>query len=672
MPKKREINEYSTDPAAQEMLIRAEELGIGTAFTRADAMSPCNIGGAGMCCKQCGMGPCRLTKSGDVGVCGATLDTIQARNLTRAIAAGGAAHSDHGRDMAFLLKATANSEAEGYMIRDIAKLRMVASYYEIPVEGRPPQEVANDLADLYISQFGQQRGEVVPVRRAPKKRQQLWRDRNVIPRGVDREVVEALHRTHIGDDQDPEHILEHAIRTALADGWAGSMIATDISDILFGTPAPVLGQANLGVIKEDMVNVVVHGHEPSLSEMIVAASQSPDIIEYAKAAGANGIQLSGICCTANEILMRQGIPAAGNFLHQELSIMTGAVEAMVVDVQCIMQALVSLAENFHTKIITTSPKVKLKGATHIEFEEEKALSIAKEILKTAIDNFKNRDKSKTQIPNIKEDLIPGFSHEYINYMLGGSYRASFRPLNDAIMSGRIRGVAAIVGCNNPRSSQDYLHNVVTKELLKQDVLVVQTGCGAISSAKLGLMLGEAGLSEVGSGLREICETVGIPPVLHMGSCVDNTRILTVLTQMVEEGGLGDDIDQVPAVGLAPEWMSEKALAIATYCVASGAYVIFGGSSPVSGMPDRVSDSDLVLKYISEGWEKKYGGKLEFIPDPQEMIKKTLEHIDKKRAALGLPEYDPARFGRSGDAKMLELETLPLAEKRKAIYGLAAD
>ena len=485
MPKKREIKEYSTDPAAQQMLIRAEELGIGTAFTRADNMVPCNIGGAGMCCKQCGMGPCRLTKNGDVGVCGATLDTIQARNLTRAIAAGGAAHSDHGRDMAFLLKATANGEAEGYAIRDVAKLRMVASYYDIKVEGRSPEEIANDLADLYISQFGQQRGEVVPAKRAPKKRQQLWREQKVWPRGVDREVVEALHRTHIGDDQDPVHILNHAVRTALADGWAGSMIATDISDILFGTPAPILGQANLGVIKEDMVNIVVHGHEPSMSEMLVAASQSPDIIEYAKAAGANGVQLSGICCTANEILMRQGIPAAGNFLHQELSIMTGAVEAMVVDVQCIMQALVGLAENFHTKIITTSPKVKIKGATHIEFEEHKALTIAKEILKTAIDNFKNRDTAKTRIPQIKEDVIPGFSHEYINYMLGGSYRASFRPLNDAIISGRIRGVAAIVGCNNPRSSQDYLHNKVVKELLKQDVLVVQTGCGAIAAGKLG-------------------------------------------------------------------------------------------------------------------------------------------------------------------------------------------
>jgi carbon-monoxide dehydrogenase catalytic subunit len=370
--------------------------------------------------------------------------------------------------------------------------------------------------------------------------------------------------------------------------------------------------------------------------------------------------------------MRQGIPAAGNFLHQELSIMTGAVEAMVVDVQCIMQALVSLAENFHTKIITTSPKVQLKGATHIEFEEEKALTIAKDILKTAIDNFANRDKSKTQIPDNKESLIPGFSHEYINYMLGGSYRASFRPLNDAIMSGRIRGVAAVVGCNNPRSSQDYLHNKVTKELLKNDVLVVETGCGAIAAAKEGLLLGEAGLSEVGPGLREICETVGIPPVLHMGSCVDNTRILTVLTQMVEEGGLGDDIDQVPAVGLAPEWMSEKALSIGTYCVASGAYVIFGGTSPVSGMPDRVEDSDIVAKLISSGWENKFGGKLEFIPDPDKMVEATLAHIDAKRAALGLEEYDPTKYGRSGDAKMLELEELPFAEKREAIYGVAAD
>jgi carbon-monoxide dehydrogenase catalytic subunit len=413
--------------------------------------------------------------------------------------------------------------------------------------------------------------------------------------------------------------------------------------------------------------VIVHGHEPTLSEMIVAATQDPEIIAYAKAAGAKGVNLSGICCTANEILMRQGIPAAGNFLHQELAILTGSVEAMVVDVQCIMQALVNLASNFHTKIITTSPKVRIKGATHIEFDDHKALTIAKQILKTAIDNYKNR--GATEIPDVREDLVPGFSHEYINYMMGGNYRASFRPLNDAIMAGRIRGVAAVVGCNNPRSQQDILHTKVVRELLKQDVLVVQTGCGAIASAKLGLLLGEAGIDQVGAGLREVCEAIGIPPVLHMGSCVDNTRILTVLTQMAQEGGLGDDIDQIPAVGLAPEWMSEKALAIGAYCVASGAYVIFGGQSPVSGMSDRMQDSTQVTEIISSGWEKTYGGKLEFIPDPDEMIEKTLEHIDKKRAALGLPAYDPDRFGKSGDRRMLELEGLSLSERKSAIYGM---
>jgi carbon-monoxide dehydrogenase catalytic subunit len=667
---KRENTERTADPAAQEMLIRADELGLSTAFSRADDLVPCNIGAAGMCCKICGMGPCRLTKDGQTGICGATIDTMQARNFIRAVAAGSAAHSDHGRDMAFTLKAVANDETEGYIIRDVAKLRTVAAEYDIPIEKRSPKEIANDLADLYIAQFGQQKGEVAPLKRAPAKRQAIWEETKVVPRGIDREVVEALHRTHIGDDQDPEHILQHAVRTALADGWGGSLIATDISDILFGTPAPLLGQANLGVLKEDMVNVVVHGHEPTLSQMMVAASQDPEIIEYARAAGATGINLSGICCTANEILMRQGIPAAGNFLHQELAILTGAVEAMVVDVQCVMQALVQLATNFHTQIITTSPKVKIKGATHIQFDEHKALTVAKQILKTAIDNYQNR--GKTHIPQVREDLIPGFSHEYINYMLGGSYRASFRPLNDAVMSGRIRGVAAIVGCNNPRSKQDYMHTYVTQELLKQDVLVVETGCGAIASAKLGLLLGEAGLEKVGPGLREICETVGIPPVLHMGSCVDNSRILTVLTQIVEEGGLGDDIDQVPAVGLAPEWMSEKALSIGTYCVASGAYVIFGGSSPISGMPDRVADSDIVLHYLSEGWEELYGGKMEFIADPDEMIRRTLAHIDKKRAALGLPAYDPERFGASGDRRMLEVEALPLEERRAAIYGVAAD
>jgi carbon-monoxide dehydrogenase catalytic subunit len=424
-----------------------------------------------------------------------------------------------------------------------------------------------------------------------------------------------------------------------------------------------LSQANLGVLKDNEVNIIVHGHEPTLSEMIVAATADPELIEYAKTKGAEGINLAGICCTANETLMRQGVPPAGNFLNQELAILTGAVEAMVVDVQCIMQAIAPLSEKFHTEVITTSKKVKITGATHIEFDEHHALDIAKQIVRRAVDNYPNRGATHipVHIPEHVADVVPGFSHEYINYALGGVFRGSFRPLNDAIMAGRIRGVVANIGCNNPRVRHDSLHQYLVKEFLKHDVLVVETGCGAIASAKEGLMLGEAALEYAGPGLREVCEAVGMPPVLHMGSCVDNTRILTVLTQMASEGGLGDDISDIPAVGLAPEWMSEKALSIATYAVASGAYVIMGVTNPVKG-------SETVMNLINEGWREKLGGRLEFIIDPDEILQKTLAHIDERRAALKLPEYDASKWGKSGDERMLHLVELPFAERQAALYG----
>ena len=653
------------DPAAAEMIKRAEELGYSTVFSRAAKMAPCPIGAEGACCQMCNMGPCRLvpTKANPepVGVCGATRATVAARNMARHIAAGTSAHSDHGRDLAFTLLAVAEDEAQGYEIRDPHKLRAVAGYFGIKTDGRTDKEIAKDIALAALADFGRQKGEIKYISRATKKRQELWKQLDLIPRGIDREVVDTLHRTHMGDDQDAEHILHGSLRTALADGWGGSMMATDISDILFGTPSPAVTKVNLGVLKDDEVNILVHGHEPTLSAMIVRVSMEPQMIEYAKSKGAKGINLAGICCTANEVMMRQGIPSAGNDLNQELALLTGVVETMVVDVQCIMQALSDLAGKFHTKFVTTSPKVKITGAEHIEFDEHHALDIARRIVKDAIDNYANRKKNVVQIPTYLSDLVPGFSHEYIRYMMGGTLRGSFRPLNDAIMAGRLRGVAGVVGCNNPRVTHDKGHYDIVKEFLKNDVLVVQTGCGALANAKYGLLLGEAAMEYAGPGLREVCEAIGIPPVLHMGSCVDNTRILTVLTEMATEGGLGDDISDIPGVGIAPEWMSEKALAIGAYFVASGVYVLFGVSSPVES-------SEEVVKIMSEGWEKMVGGKMEFVPDPQEIVRRSLAHIDAKRAALKLPPYDPSKWGKSGDARMNEVIKLPLKERMAALYG----
>ncbi len=405
------------------------------------------------------------------------------------------------------------------------------------------------------------------------------------------------------------------------------MIATELQDILFGTPAPVLGKANLGVLAKDEVNIIIHGHDPLLSEMIVAAAREPAMIEQAKSKGANGINISGMCCTANEILMRHGVPIAGNFLQQELAIVTGAVDAMVVDVQCIMQSIATVAECYHTKIITTSPKAKIPGAVHIEFDEHDAMKSAQAIVKTAIENFPNRGSS-VEIPEEQTDQIAGFSHETINYLLGGMFRASYRPLNDNIINGRIRGLAGVVGCNNARVRHNEGHVNMVKELIKNDVIVVTTGCNAIACAEAGLMLPEAAAKYAGEGLASVCETVGIPPVLHMGSCVDNSRILIAATAMVKDGGLGDDISDLPVAGAAPEWMSEKAISIGQYFVASGVFTVFGVNWPTTGSPE-------VTDFLFKDFEEMYGGMWAFEPDPIKAAQLMIEHIDKKRKALGI-------------------------------------
>lgn len=619
------LEEVSEDKAVAEIL---EKLGgeVSTIFDRAASTKCCPIGSgiSGICCKNCSMGPCRV-REGKTGLCGATLETIAARNFARHIAAGAAAHSDHGRDLAHLLGLVAEGKAPGLEIKDELKLMKFARNLGIEIADRDIKEIAREASEKALSSIGQQLGEVNLIKMAPEKRQEVWRKNNVVPRGVDREIVEVMHRTHIGVDQDAEHIMDQAVRCAIGDGWGGSMIATEISDILFNTPTAVRAKANLGMLKDDEVNLVIHGHEPTLSEIIVELSSDDELIEYAKSKGSKGINVVGICCTANEVLMRQGVSPIGNFLSQEIAIATGAIELMVVDIQCIMQALGKLTESYHTKLITTSPKAKITGALHMEFKDSNGPELAREIIKMAIDNFPNR-KRKTYIPNVTAGLVAGFSHEYIKYMLGGRFRESFRPLNDAIIDGRIQGAVAVVGCNNARHCHDKYHNFLTRELIKRDCLVVLTGCAAISTAKCGLMNPEA-LEYAGDGLRSVCEAVGIPPILHLGSCVDNSRILTVLSEVVQEGGLGEDISDLPVAGIAPEWMSEKALSIGTYVAASGVYTVF------SGEPIPVESSSVVKEIMTTGWQKKYGGQLEYISDIEELLDKVLSVIQEKRKAL---------------------------------------
>jgi len=626
------IKEKSIDLATQEVLKKAQEENIKTAWDRLELQQPqCGFGQLGSCCTVCNMGPCRIDPFGEgasVGVCGANADTIAARNLARKIAVGGAAHSDHGRDVAYTLALLSEGHAHDYEVSDVEKLKSLAQEFGIDTD-KSKDQIAKELSKKLLGEFGKQEGELAFCKRAPKKRQQIWKKLGITPRGIDREVVELLHTTTMGVDNDYKNLITAGLRCALADGWGGSMIATDVQDIILGSPVPIRGKVNLGVIKEDYVNIVVHGHEPVLSEMAVKASQDPELIKLAKGLGAQGINLAGICCTANEVLMRHGIAVAGNFLQQELAIITGAVELMMVDVQCIMPALQETAACFHTKLVTTNSKARFPGVTHIGFESQSAYEVAKQIIRLGVENFAHRNKERVNIPKHEMDLVAGFTKEAVFQILGGSYRATYKPLNEAIISGRLRGLAGVVGCNNPRQTHDYFHTALVKELIKNDVLVLQTGCSAIACAKQGLLIPEAAKTYAGKGLQEICEAVGIPPVLHLGSCVDNSRILTAASYIIDEGGLGQDLSDIPAAGCAPEWMSEKAITIGFYFVASGVYTIFGAS------PFATLGSRNLTDYLTKDLEGIVGGRFEFCDDPMQMAKLMISHIDKKREALKL-------------------------------------
>ncbi len=635
----------SMDIATQQMIRRAQELNIETVFDRAENMKPCNIGLQGICCKNCAMGPCRLPlPKGGIegedtrkGLCGATPNTIAARNFIRMIAGGAAAHSDHGRCVAEVFMSVARKETKDYKIKDPDKLIAVAPHFgvatTVEVDGetkdRDFDEIVMEVAKKAMSEWGKPEGSLYYLNRAPKPLQEKWKKAGVEPRNIDREIVEIMHRTHMGVDQDYKNLMKQGTRAALADGWGGSMIATDLQDVLFGTPTPIQSEANLGIMKEDHVNIIVHGHEPVLSEMIVAASQSKEMLDYAKTKGAKGIQLGGICCTANEILQRHGVPPAGTFLQQELAIITGACDAMVVDIQCVFQNLANVAKCFHTKLITTHPiaRMEQENVLHIEFDEHHAMDDAKRIVKMAIDNFQNRG-SEVMIPRQKATQIAGFGVEAIQYQLGGTFRGDYFTLNDNIINGRIRGIAGVVGCNNARTRHNEAHITVVKELIKNDVIVLTTGCNGIACAMEGLLTPETAGVFCGPGLAEVCETVGIPPVLHLGSCVDNSRILLAATEVVKAGGLGKDISDLPAAGSAPEWMSEKAISIGQYFVASGVYTVFGVNLPVTGAP-------VFQDYLFKEMENLYGGKWDLIEDPIKHAQAMIAHIDKKRKALGI-------------------------------------
>ncbi|MFH1153075.1 MAG: anaerobic carbon-monoxide dehydrogenase catalytic subunit [Pseudomonadota bacterium] len=608
---------------------KAQRDNIETVWHRHEAQQPqCGFCDMGLSCRICIMGPCRIDPFGQgpqTGVCGADADIVVARNLCRMIAAGAASHSDHGRDLVEVLAGVAAGEAPGYSIREEGKLFQLAGEYGVATQGKTVLAVAGDLAQAMMEDYGMRQKTIRLISRAPEKRRKVWEKVGITPRGIDRETSEMMHRTHMGVDNNWQSLLLQGLRNALSDGWGGSMIATEVSDILFGVPTPRPTMVNAGVLKKDQVNIVVHGHNPVVSEMVSLACQSPDLLALAAAKGATGINLAGVCCTGNELLMRRGIAMAGNHLMTELILTTGAVDMMIVDYQCIMPSLGKVASAYHTRMISTSDKARFPDMEHHEFHPHNAREKAVTLVKMAIDNFSNR--GEVYIPVKPQAAVGGFSIESILGALGGSPD----PLIDAIKAGKIRGAVGIVGCNNPKIKHDYGHVTLTRRLIENDILVVDTGCVSVANAKAGFKVPSA-IEMAGPGLKAVCGALGIPPVLHLGSCVDNVRILVLVSALAN--ALGVDISDLPVAGSAPEWYSEKAVTIGVYCVASGITTHLGPMPPISGSMN-------VVKLLTQGLKDVVGATFAVEPDPEKAAVFLRRHIEAKRKALGLDALDVA-------------------------------
>ncbi|NLF30510.1 MAG: anaerobic carbon-monoxide dehydrogenase catalytic subunit [Planctomycetes bacterium] len=603
------------------MIAKAGAEGVPTCFSRLAAHGPpCAFGTSGLCCRVCNLGPCRITRQRPRGVCGADADTIVARNLLRQVAAGSAAHCDHARHMVELLRDLAAGRAEGYRIEDPAALRRAGRLYGLETERKPDLALAGELADVWLAEFTAQDRPMRSLALAPPARRERWRAAGLSAAGIDRTIVEALHRTVMGVDHDYRHLLAHTLRTALADGYGGSAIATMAGDILFGTPRPVESVANLGVLHADRVNVVVHGHNPAVSEKIAQAAGSPEIAALARAAGAAGVNLVGICCTGHEVLHRHGIALAGGVLQQELAIVTGAVEMMITDVQCCMPGLAQAAAGYHTELVTTSDIARTEGFTPEPFDGRDDDGHARRLLARAVSHFRRREAARVAIPSQRAPVLAGFSVQAIRGLLGGS----LRPLVERLADGRIRGVAAIIGCSNPKVASDRYAAELVRGLISRDVLVANTGCAAAASAREGLLSPALAVPQAGPGLRQLHEQYALPPVLHLGSCVNNARFLELGAALAAELDGRADLGDLPLVATAPEWISEKVPAIGCYLVASGVDVILGQDLQTTGSPN-------VEAFLSRHARELLGAGVHVCLDPAGALGRAMELLDSRRA-----------------------------------------
>ncbi len=605
----------------------------------------CGFGSHGLCCRNCNLGPCRLdseelplhTRLAAPKVkrssCGKTADNMVAGMFLQTVLRGTSSHLGHAIHMAKAFVAAAKG-SENFPIKDEAKLYAVAKELGIDTDGMQMLDIAKEVGQKAMEDLvGQGEGPMnFALALAPRNIDKLIKAGIVPQKGAAEAIVQGVHSTAQGMMSSTDHIIMSCLKFGIIDVLA-LYISTQLQDILLGVPTPKESSIGMDALDKDKVNILVHGHVPVLSEMVVHFANKLE--DMAKEAGAKGINVVGTCCTGTEVLMRLGIPMAGSTIMQELVVGTGLVDAVCVDVQCVYPSLSSITKGLHTRLITTMPELRMDNDTYIEFTPENAHESARQIVEEAIKAYKDRLSDRVFLPKAKgHKLMGGFSTEVmIDVLKKINARQPLKPLVDLIVDGSIQGVAVLAGCLSSKIQTDMSFVTMAKELLKNNVLILATGCAATACARHGLLTGEA-KKYAGDSLRGVLETIGktsglngsIPPILHFGSCVDNSRCAVLASAIADY--LNTSIDKLPLVASATEHVVEKAAAIYMGVMALGITTHIGVTPKLGGSP-------YVIDMLTNKLESITGSTLIIEIDPVESAKKMIHHIQKKRRALGI-------------------------------------
>ncbi len=611
------------------MYQKVKEAGLSNVADRFEAMEKvrCKFCKEGVSCQLCSMGPCRITPQTPRGVCGIDAHGIVMRNLLIKANMGLAAYTYHCREAALTLLETARGNTV-YEIKDPSKIDALAQILGVDTSLSLDAK-AEKVAQRVLETLSENKPSTFVEALAPESRKELFKKLGITPKGPMNELVDSVTRSMTNIDGDYITLALAALRNGVASAF-GSLVPLEmIQDALYGTPSPHECTVDFGVLDPDYVNILPNGHEPFVGMALIKLAKDEKFQQMAKEAGAKGIRIVGSIETGQEIMARVECDdvfagLTSNWISIEYFLSTGAVDAFVMDMNCSLANLKEYADKYTFKLIAVSNIIGVPGSIRLEYEPGNEARVAEEIIKLAIENFKERrSKQKADVSKFKQKALVGFSAEAIVNALGGS----LDPLLEVIKSGDIKGIAALVNCTSlGNGPQDSMTVNLAKELIKRDILVIGAGCGNAGMQKAGLETVEAAEKYAGPKLAGVCKALGIPPVLSFGTCTDTGRI--IMTAVAIANALGVDPSQLPAVVTAPEYMEQKAVIDGFSAVAMGFYTHVSPVPPVTG-------SDKVVKLLTEEVEALTGGKIAVGNDPVEAAKAMEEHIMKKRDLLGI-------------------------------------